>query len=63
MKGFLGLFELLDFNIDNRFWETALITIHKIEGAIFYACEMELIDRTQAAELAEMVEEKRNLIP
>lgn len=63
MRGFSEMFKWFDFFINCRLWDMALVQIYKIQGAIFYACEMELIDSKQAAELAEMVEERRNLIP
>ena len=63
MKGFLEMFEMLDYNINHQFWAVAKTTLHQIEGAIFYAVEMDMISREQLAELKELVEYRRNLIP
>ena len=62
MKGFLKLFEMLDWSVQNKCWDLARLNIYKIEGAIFYASEMEIINKEQYEELTELIEEKLNLI-
>ena len=62
MRGFETLFNMLDESIRMNFPGLIRLNAHKIDGAIFYAAEMNLITSEQEEELKIMLRDRMAVV-